>query len=138
MRMNKRLYKKIDEISELGDFYLDIDEYDKALEQYNKALELIPEPKYQCEASALLYVSIGDAYYYKEMYQEAISNLKEALKCPEGMENPYINLRIGESYYELGELSNAKRYLVEAYIGAGREIFKEESEKYFKLLEGDK
>ena len=137
MRMNKRLYKKIDEISELGDFYLDIDEYDKALEQYNKALELIPEPKHQCEASALLYVSIGDTYYYKEMYQDAISNLKEALKCPEGMENPYINLRIGECYYELGELGNAKRYLVEAYIGAGVEIFKEEPNKYFKLLEGD-
>lgn len=135
MRMNRRIYKKIDEISELGDFFLDIKEYDKALEQYNKALDLILEPKYQCEASALLYVSIGDTYYYKEMYQEAISNLKEALKCPEGMENPYINLRIGECYYELGELSNAKSYLVEAYTIAGVNIFEGEPQKYYGLLD---
>lgn len=137
MELSDEIYKKILHLSELGDFYTNMEEWDKALEQYEEALNLVPESKYQWEASTWLYVAIGDVYFYKEQYNEAINHMNEALKCPDGIGNPYINLRMGESYYELGELNNAKRYLVEAYIVDGMDIFKGEPEKYYKLLESE-
>lgn len=97
---------------------------------------MIPEPRYQSEVAAILYVVMGDTYYFKGMYKEAITNLEEAQKYQEGMKNLYINLIMGESYYELWELGIAKSYLVKTYIADGTRIFEGEPEKIYKLLEG--
>ena len=113
-------------------------EWDKALKQYNEALNLIPDPKNNWKASTWLYVAIGDVYYYDKQYNETINYMNEALKCPEGLGNQYINLRIGESYFELEEWSNAKKYLIEAYIVEGTDIFEGEPQKYYKLIESEK
>lgn len=134
MELDEKTYEKILELSELGDFYAKMEKWDKALEQYNIALNLIPSSKYQWEASTWLYVAIGEVYYYKKQYNEAINYMNEALKCTGGLGNPFINLRIGESYYELGELNNARRYLTEAYVVEGMDIFENEPEKYYKLI----
>lgn len=104
IELDEKICKKILELSELGDFYINMKEWDKALKQYN----------------------------------ETINCMNEALKCPEGLGNPYINLRIGESYFELEEWSNAKRYLIEAYLVEGTDIFEGESQKYYKLIESEK
>lgn len=138
MELESGVYQKIVRLSESGDSYTNQEKWDKALMQYYKALELVPDSKYQWEASTWLYVAIGDVYYYKKEYNEAINSMNEALKCPNALGNPYINLRIGESYYELGDYNNAKRYLVEAYIVDGMDIFEDELSKYYKLLEGEK
>ena len=137
MELETTIYKKIVKLSEAGDNYADKEKWDKALQKYYKALELIPEPKYDWEASTWLYVAIGDAYYYKNEYNNAINSMNEALKCPDALGNPFINLRMGESYYELGEYNNAKRYLVQAYMVEGMEIFEGEPQKYYKLIEGE-
>lgn len=138
IELDEKINKKILELSELGDFYTNMKEWDKALKQYNEALNLIPDPKYNWKASTWLYVAIGDAYYCDKQYNETINYMNEALKCPEGLGNPYINLRIGESYFELEEWSNAKRYLIEAYIVEGTDIFEGEPQKYYKLIESEK
>lgn len=58
-----------------------------------------------------------------------------AVRCPDGLGNLFIHLRLGECAFELGQISRAEDELTRAYMGAGREIFADEDPKYFKHLQ---
>ena len=58
-----------------------------------------------------------------------------AVQCPSGLGNPFIHLRMGQSYYELGKMEKASDELARAYMGAGMEIFMEDDRKYLEFLE---
>ena len=105
-----------------------------AEKKYLEALDLIPKPKTEWEASTWLYVALGEVYFFSSKYLEAISFFSEALKCPEGLGNPLINLRMGQCYYELGNYGSAKGYLLKAYMVEGKEIFEGEDDKYIKFV----
>lgn len=132
--LSDEVYEKIEEYSERGNAHCDEEEWGKAVTCFNKALELVPEPKEEWEAATWIYAALGDAFYLWEKYEEALDNLKRARMCPDGLANPFILLRIGEAYYELGELEQAKKILLEAYMMEGIEIFEDEDEKYFALI----
>ncbi len=48
--------------------------------------------------------------------------------------NPFILLRLGQTYFELGNMKKAADELVRAYMGVGTEIFEGEDPKYFDLV----
>lgn len=56
-------------------------------------------------------------------YEKAKSNLYNARNCPDGISNPFILLRLGESLFECGELDKAREYLLRAYILEGYKLF---------------
>ncbi|MDR3338481.1 MAG: hypothetical protein LBT25_00045 [Candidatus Symbiothrix sp.] len=128
-------YEQITSLSEDGNELADEENYGDALAKYNEALDLIPSPKIDWEASTWLYASIGDMYYSLENYEAAVNNLYNALNCPDGYENPFIHLRLGESLYELNRKDKAKEYLLQAYMLDGKEIFSEQDSKYFELIQ---
>ena len=97
-------------------------------------MELLPEPKYIYEAASWIYTAIGDSLYLAEDFENATDNFQQALKCEGGLGNPFIVLRIGECFYELGNTQKAKEYLIQAYMIEGEDIFSEEDEKYFDLI----
>ena len=90
------VYDKIQEFCEKGDEQVSLYEFDKAIEEYKKALDFIPEPKTEWEASTWVFCALGDVYYLKGEYDLALDNLLEALKCPDGLGNPFVLLRIGQ------------------------------------------
>lgn len=61
-------------------------------------------------------------------------NLLEARKCPDGLKNPFILLRIGQCCYELRQFEEAENYLLQAYMYEENEIFRGEPEKYYNLI----
>ncbi|GGA28702.1 hypothetical protein GCM10011384_17680 [Psychrobacillus lasiicapitis] len=63
--------------------------------------------------------------------------LFNAINCPDGIENPFIMLRLGETLYELGDVNKAKDYLLRAYILEGYSIFENEEEKYFDVIKSE-
>ena len=134
MELDNNLYNKITELSEEGNDHIFNGEYELAIKKYQAAFTLIPTPKYDWEASTWIYTALGDTFYLISQYQEALDNLSEALKCPGGIENPFISLRIGQCYYELNNLNKAREYLLQAYMYEGDEIFREEEDKYIKLI----
>ena len=134
MELSDEIYDQIEEYSEQGNDYCDSEEWEKAIECFEKALDLLPEPKDDWEAATWLYVALGDAYFFLEKYAEAVDNFEAARMCPEGMANPFVLLRLGESYCEQGRTELAKNYLFEAYMMEGEEIFAEEDEKYLELV----
>ncbi|PFK48945.1 hypothetical protein [Bacillus cereus] len=105
----------------------EVEQFDQALEKYLVALEMVPAPKMDWEASTWLYTVIGDTYLIKDDYEMAKSNFYNALNCPDGISNSLILLR-------LGELEKAKEYLLKAYMLEGYKIFFEEDDKYFDLI----
>lgn len=134
MELDDDIYEKILKFSEKGDQYLEKLNFSKAILNYTKALELVPLPKQDWDASTWLYTAIGDAYFIDERYEEAITQYYNALNCPEGIDNPYINLKLGEGLFEISDMEKAKEYLLRAYMLDGYQIFNEEDDKYIQLI----
>lgn len=112
----------------------EVEQFDQALDKYLVALEMVPASKADWEASTWLYTVIGDTYFIKDDYEMEKSNFYNALNCSDGISNPLILLRLGESFFECGELEKAKEYLLKAYMLEGYKIFFEEDDKYFDLI----
>lgn len=134
MEIQEELYKKIVDLSNLGESFFKKRNFDTSRMYYQKALELVPVPKNQWEAATWLYVAIGDAYFLEKEYEKALNNFYAAYNCPGAIDNPFINLRIGQCLYELKDLEKAENFLLKAYMLEGIDIFKSENKKYLKFL----
>jgi tetratricopeptide (TPR) repeat protein len=130
------LYKRITALCQEGDAYMKHGNADAALERFHAAWHLLPEPKNDWEAGTWVFSAIGDAWYSKGDHQQALLAFQEAVQCPDGLGNPFIHLRLGECYFEMGDSPKAQDELTRAYMGGGREIFEEEDPKYFAFLKG--
>lgn len=111
MELSKKIIHKVSKLSDDGDNLLEQGNQKKALIKYFEALKLIPEPKFNWNISRYLYISIGDAYYLCKNYNEALLYMQNALKCPYGVDDAFINLRIGQCLYEQDNFEAAKKYL---------------------------
>ncbi|MCG8337751.1 MAG: tetratricopeptide repeat protein [Proteobacteria bacterium] len=134
MELTDQIYDKIIELCDQGDQYIENGDYNKAVDIYTKALDLVPSPKTDWEASTWIYTAIGDAYFFLEDFSKATDNFYNVLNCPGGLSNPYVLLRLGESLFENGDSNKAKEYLLKAYMLDGKKIFDEEDIKYFNHI----
>lgn len=134
MELDDILYEKIINLTELGEEFFENDNFNEAIEKYKDALSLIPEPKFDWEASTWIYTALGDTYFFMGKYDDGLNYLFEAQKCPDGMANPFILLRIGECFFELKNENKAKDYLLKAYMVEGKKIFDTEDKKYFESI----
>ena len=137
MELEDKIYDELTAICEKGNVFADNEEYESALECFNEALKLLPQPYDEWEAATWIYASIGDMLYFMEDYEKCLDNFMEAMKCPDGLGNPFIYLRIGECFYHLGNMDKAKDFLLRAYMLEGEEIFKNDDGDafYFKVIE---
>lgn len=127
-------YKAIQEWCARGDKFAESRNFDAAIETYNKAWELIPDPKNDWEAATWVLGVIADCAYqagYKTTAREA---LEYAMTCPGAVGNPFLHLRFGQVHFDAGELDAAADELIRAYMGAGKEIFEAEDAKYLTFL----
>jgi tetratricopeptide (TPR) repeat protein len=136
MELQDDLYEEILSLCSEGDELVDTSKYDEAIELYLKALELVPSPKTDWEASTWIYTALGDTCFIKGDYKSAKNYLYDALNCPDGIGNPFILLRLGETLYEIKEAGKAKEYLLRAYMLEGYSIYEDQEEKYFALIKG--
>ena len=135
LELDDEVYNQITTLSQLGDDYFDNGDSEKAIETYNKALTLMPEPVYDWEAATWLFAAIGDAYWDLLDFDKAYDAFYNALKSPGGVGNPFIHLRMGQLQVEFGNIEKARDELIRAYMGGDRDIFEEEDPKYFAVIE---
>ena len=117
-------------LSSEGNALVEADDLAGALQKYQQALQLLPEPIHQWEAATWLFTALGDVLFLLRRYQEAKQALNEAMRCPDAIGNPFIHLRLGQTNYELKEIDRAKDELARAYMGGGDELFAGEDPKY--------
>ncbi len=125
---------RVDAIAEHGTALTDRGDYNAAVRQYIAALKLLPEPVTQWDEATWLLTAIGDVQFLAGRFEEARLALSDCMHCPGAIGNPFIHLRLGETQFELGDLTRAADELARAYMGAGAEIFHQEPAKYFTFL----
>lgn len=135
MELKDEVYDKIVMLSNEGDDLFANGQHKEAVKKYHMALDLIPNPKSNWEATTWLYAAIGDVAFDEGDWQGAKQNFTNAMNAPEGHVNPFILLRLGQCWYELGELDRASEYLLRAYLLEGDVIFEDEDDKYFHHIE---
>ena len=135
MELTDELYNEIVSELEQGDLYAEAGKYNKAIEKYESALNLVPLQKENWEISLHIYTAMADSYFNLGNFQQANNNYEQALKCPDGLRNGYVWLGLGETYYELNNIDKAKDALMSAYMLEGKEIFEDEDNKYFSLIQ---
>jgi tetratricopeptide (TPR) repeat protein len=124
----------IDKLCQKGDQFAQIDQSDDALDQYEAAWELLPNPKNQWPAATWILMAAGDVYFERRDFHAASDTLRKALEYPDGEGNPFIWLRLGQCLFEIGDLNGAADALETAFRMNGNELFADEDPKYLHFL----
>jgi tetratricopeptide (TPR) repeat protein len=130
IKLDDKIYQAVEQLCAEGDRLTEADECDLALAEYQQAWSLLPEPVRSWEVATWIQIAIADACFFAERYAQAKQALSFALTCPGGPGNPYIDLRMGQVLFELGEMQLAHEYLRRAYQSGGAELFEGEDDKY--------
>lgn len=133
MEIEDKIFEKVEELSDLGNDYIESEDYDNAIEKFNQAIELLPKPKDQWEAYAWLLASMGDAFYLKNEFQKALDLFMGSYSSEDMLDNPFVLLRIGQCFFNLEQYDSATEFLLRAYMVEGEDIFKEDLD-YLKWL----
>ena len=107
----------------------------EAWAKYIEALALVPEPKTEWDLTTRILAGVGNVAFARKSYAKAKDALEDAVRCPGGLGDAFIHLRLGQCHYELGDRARAADNLARAYMGGGREAFANEDPKYFALVE---
>ena len=111
-----------------------INEYDKALNCYLKALDLAKNSSSAGNTGIIIYLNtrIGYIYFEKKKYSQAIEYLEIAEKVsPQNIEVAYY---LGLSYDKIGEIKKAREFLSRVIELAPQSEFAQEAEKELKKL----
>jgi tetratricopeptide (TPR) repeat protein len=101
---------------------------------YVEALRLLPGDPRDWAASTWIYVAIGDVHFRRQAFYRAYKCFHNAVLCPDGLGNPYVHLRLGQTAFELGRNDRAADELMRAFMGGGPGIFDEDDPKYLAFL----
>jgi tetratricopeptide (TPR) repeat protein len=133
--LDESVYSRIRDLCAKGDALATQQQFEKAFAFYRDALNLVPRPVEEWEATTWILVAIGDLYFMAGKFEKSFGAFEDAVRCPSGLGNAFIHLRLGECCFELGQPDRAADELTRAYMGAGREIFAKENFKYLQFLE---
>lgn len=99
------------------------------------AFKLILGAKAHWDAAMWLYASIGDVYRRTGRMPEALSYFQSADAAGDGHANPFVQLNLGATLYDLERYDEATDPLLRAYMLEGVEIFEGEPTTYLEHLE---
>ncbi|QDQ26810.1 tetratricopeptide repeat protein [Chitinimonas arctica] len=129
------LHQPIQALLEEGDKFFDKGKLDAALLKYEEARALLPSETERWEASTWVLAAIGDASFLLADFAGGHAALSQALRCPEGADNAFILLRLGQCEFELGRPDSARQMLSRAFAVGGDEVFEDEDPKYLALVD---
>jgi len=127
-------YLRLGYIYEVKSIVPFINEYDKALEYYLKALDLTTSSSPAGNTGIIIYLNtrIGYIYFEKKKYSQAIEYLEMAEKMsPQNVEVAYY---LGLSYDKIGEIEKAQEFLSRVIEFAPQSEFAQEAEKKLKKI----
>ena len=130
----EEIYEQVTELSEKGNTHLDSERYPEALQDWQSALTLLPEPKSKWTAATWLYASIGEAYWRLEQTEDARTAFENAYRSADGHINAFVLFYLGACLFELNDKENSTDYLLRAYMLDGDTIFNDEKPAYFDHL----
>lgn len=133
MEIPEATHVQIQDLCAEGDDFMGMGDF-HATKKYISALELVPEPKESFAATIWIVAALGDLYFQARNYDQAVQVLSDAMHCTGAIGNPFLHLRLGQAQFEQGSHERVADELCRACMGAGREIFAAEDERYFSFL----
>jgi tetratricopeptide (TPR) repeat protein len=128
-------YLKLGYIYEIRSMAPFVNEHNKALEYYLKALELATSPSPERYTGIIIYLNtrIGYIYFEKKKYSQTIEYLENAAKVsPQNIEVAYY---LGLSYNKIGEIEKAREFLSRVIeLAPPQSEFAQEAEKKLKKI----
>jgi len=127
-------YLRLGYIYEVRSIVPFINDYDKALEYYLKALDLATSSSPAGNTGIIIYLNtrIGYIYFEKKKYSQAIEYLEMAeKKSPQNVEVTYY---LGLSYDKIGKKEKAREYLSRVIDLAPQSEFAQEAKKELKKI----
>lgn len=130
------IHVEIQRLSKSGGGRASRGEYSAAITDYERALALLPEPPHDWSAFTWLKAAIADACFLDRRFEGARQALDEVLKVgpPENAENPFVQLRYGQTLLELGHDASAANWLARAFLSCGKPLFEREDPKYLQFV----
>ncbi|MFC4160336.1 tetratricopeptide repeat protein [Chitinimonas lacunae] len=128
------LHEPIEALCEQGDKLFEQGNYGAALQKYQEAETLLPSDRERWEATTWVMAALGDARFFLGDIEGAAEAFATAQRCPNGLGNAFIHLRLGQCELELMRPERALEQLAEAYRQGGIEIFEDEEDKYLDFL----
>jgi tetratricopeptide (TPR) repeat protein len=132
--LSEDVYSEIKRLCAQGDRLSEEQRYQQAIVLYEEAWDMLPPPREGWEAATWILAAIGDAEFNRGDFAEAREKIGHAMRCPGAIGNPFLHLRLGQCQLEMGYRDRAADELARAYMGAGKEAFQHDDEKYFKFL----
>ena len=129
-------YLRLGYIYEVRSIVPFVNDYDKALEYYLKALDLAISSSLAGNTGIIIYLNtrIGYIYFEKKKYSQAIEYLERAEKM-----SPHNNIEatyyLGLSYDKIGEKEKAREFLSRVIESAPQSEFAQEAEKKLKKMD---
>lgn len=134
--LEDEVFDRIKALCSEGDGLAEKEDWDGALEKFQAARGLLPEPEIDWEAATWILTAIGDTQFLAGRHAEAVEALTAARAAPDGGDNPFISLRLGQALLASGDTAGAKEELALAHTHGGNEIFEDEDAKYLALATG--
>lgn len=127
-------YLRLGYIYEVRSMVPFINDYDKALEYYLKALDLTTSSSLAGNTGIIIYLNtrIGYIYFDKKKYSQAIEYLKMAEKMSH--QNVEVAYYLGLSYDKIEEKEKAREYLSRVIELAPQSEFAQKAEKKLKKI----
>ena len=130
-------YLRLGYIYEVRSIVPFVNDYDKALEYYLKALDLATSSFPAGSTGIIIYlnVRIGYVYFEKKKYSQAIEYLESAIKMsPQNVEVAYY---LGLSYDKIGEIEKAREFHSRVIEFTPQSELAQEAEKKLKKINKD-
>jgi tetratricopeptide (TPR) repeat protein len=123
------IQSQMEALSEQGEEAMDQGRYEEALDCYNQALGILPEPRENWEAYVWLKAALGDACFLMERLDDGLDHFYEAYTSagPQNV-NPFIVYRLGQIYKRMDDEENAVDFLMRAWMLEGEDVFEDEED----------
>jgi tetratricopeptide (TPR) repeat protein len=132
--LDDAVYEQIKAFCASGDALAEAGAFKEAVVEYNKAWELVPDPRNEWNASTWILAAVADACFLGGYKGTAYDTLAYAMTCPGAIGNPFLHLRFGQILHDRGDLDHAADELIRAYALEGEEIFAAEDPRYLAFL----
>lgn len=116
----------------------DSGQYEEAVANYFAAWELLAEPREGKDTAAWILSAIGDVLYRCRGFTLALDCFERAVRCPGGVHNPFVQMRLGQIYLHLGQHGRAREALALALQSGGSAVFRREDPRWLEWLKNPK
>lgn len=108
------ILKRVKELCKQGVEYREKNDLEEAIYSWERAIQLLPDPREEWKISCWLFTNTGEMYFQQEDYEASDEFFRWAISSPGGSVDAHINLRLGQSCFKLGQMEEALEFLFSA------------------------